>query len=195
MRKISCTKTSFDKWQLRPILPGTEHPSSSLTGTLYNLEASRTSRFLPPIGSMLGQDMGSQPPLQELFGQAPTDNDQLFSLRTSPIQAPPVPLAADTPPTPHTRLPTTQPIAPSPVVKPSFSQPSSNHHPANHHPKGQNYGSLGVRANSSTPSINQYHFASPGVPTIHMSDGSNTQFPCDPGVAYPKGDWYKKLPR
>ncbi|KAI3567877.1 hypothetical protein IWW34DRAFT_676719 [Fusarium oxysporum f. sp. albedinis] len=185
----------FDMPQLRPMLSGTEHPSSSLTGTLCNPEASKTSRSLPPIGSILGQDMSCQPPLQGLFGQAPTDTDQLFSLCASPIQAPPVPLAANTPPSPHTRLPTTQPITQSPAVQPSSSPPSSTHHPANHRPKGQNYDSLGVPASSLMPPTKQHHFASPGVPTTHVSDGNNTQFPCDLGVAYPKADWYKKLPR
>lgn len=164
----------FDVPQLRPMLPGTEHPSSSLTGTLCNTEASKTSCSLPPIDFMLRQDMGSQPPLQGLFSQAP-----------------PIPLAANTPPSPHTRLPTTEPITQSPAVQPSPSQPSSTHHPANHHPKGQNYGSLGARGSSST---NQHHFSSPGVPPTHMSDGNNAMSFYDLGVAYPKGDWHKKLP-
>jgi hypothetical protein len=144
---------------------------------------------------MLQQDMGSHPPLRELHSQMPTDTDRLFSHRTSSMQAPPVPLAASTPSSPHTRLPTTQPTVLSPAVKPSCRQPASNNHPVTHHPIGQNYGSLGFRANSSTLYINHYDFASPGVPTTHRNDGRNAQFPCDRGIAYPRGDWCEKLPR
>ncbi|KAI8404395.1 hypothetical protein FOFC_15890 [Fusarium oxysporum] len=119
-----------------------EQPDEPL-GNLYNLEVPRASCLLTPFGFMLQQDMGSHPPLRELHSQVPTDTDGLFSHCTSSMQAPPVPIAASTPSSPHTRLPTTQPTVLSPAVKPSCRQPASSSHPVTHHPIGQNYGSLG----------------------------------------------------
>ncbi|KAK2122184.1 hypothetical protein NOF04DRAFT_1350694 [Fusarium oxysporum II5] len=162
---VACSLTSLQRGQSlvnqgsQSLEEAKRRPSEPVPSrNLYNLQVPRASCFLPPIGFMLQQDMGSHPRLRELHSQVPTDTDRLFSHRTSSMQAPPVPIAASTPSSPHTRLPTTQPTVLSPAVKPSCRQPASSSHPVTHHPIGQNYARhfSSTKATSNTASKSIY---------------------------------------